>query len=68
MALDSSMWACCIGILCYVAIGGDSNCREVNAFLDEHIVHVAQCIRKRRQLEKQLKSLRETCVVAISAA
>jgi Cd(II)/Pb(II)-responsive transcriptional regulator len=38
------------------------NCLEVNELLDEHIGHVAQRIRELRQLEKQLKSLRETCV------
>ncbi|MDO9235754.1 MAG: Cd(II)/Pb(II)-responsive transcriptional regulator [Aquabacterium sp.] len=38
------------------------NCREVNELLDEHIGHVAERIRELRQLEKQLKSLRETCV------
>lgn len=38
------------------------NCREVNELLDEHIGHVADRIRELRQLEKQLKNLRETCV------
>jgi Cd(II)/Pb(II)-responsive transcriptional regulator len=38
------------------------NCREVNELLDEHIGHVAERIRDLRQLEKQLKSLRETCL------
>lgn len=38
------------------------NCIEVNELLDEHIGHVARRIRELRQLEKQLKSLRETCV------
>ena len=38
------------------------NCREVNELLDEHIGHVAERIRELRQLEKQLKSLRETCI------
>jgi Cd(II)/Pb(II)-responsive transcriptional regulator len=37
------------------------NCQEVNALLDEHIGHVAQRIRELRQLEKQLKTLRQTC-------
>lgn len=38
------------------------NCQEVNELLDAHIGHVAQRIRELRQLERQLKSLRETCV------
>lgn len=38
------------------------NCGEVNALLDEHIGHVAERIRELRQLEKQLKALRETCL------
>lgn len=36
-------------------------CGEVNALLDEHIGHVASRIRELRQLEKQLKTLREQC-------
>lgn len=43
------------------------NCREVNELLDEHIGHVAQRVRELRQLEKQLKSLRETCLGAQDA-
>ncbi len=38
------------------------NCLEVNELLDEHIGQVAQRIRELRQLEKQLKSLREACL------
>lgn len=38
------------------------NCLEVNELLDEHIGHVAKRIRELRQLEKQLRSLRETCL------
>ena len=38
------------------------NCLEVNELLDEHIGHVAQRIRELRQLERQLKTLRETCL------
>lgn len=37
----------------------NENCHEVNQLLDEHIDHAAERIRERRQLEKQLKSLRE---------
>jgi Cd(II)/Pb(II)-responsive transcriptional regulator len=43
------------------------NCGEVNALLDEHIVHVATRIRGLRQLEKQLKALREQCADAQEA-
>ena len=39
-----------------------AECGEVNALLDEHIGHVATRIRELRQLEKQLKALREQCV------
>lgn len=38
------------------------NCLEVNELLDEHIGHVAKRIKELRQLEKQLKGLRETCL------
>ena len=37
------------------------DCAEVDALLDEHIGHVATRIRELRQLEKQLKVLREQC-------
>ena len=37
------------------------NCGEVNALLDEHIGHVALRVKELRQLEMQLKALRETC-------
>lgn len=37
------------------------NCAGVNALLDEHIGHVASRIRELRQLERQLKALREQC-------
>jgi Cd(II)/Pb(II)-responsive transcriptional regulator len=38
-----------------------AECGEVNALLDEHIGHVATRIRELRQLEKQLKALRQQC-------
>lgn len=38
-----------------------AECGEVNALLDDHIGHVATRIRELRQLEKQLKALREQC-------
>jgi uncharacterized protein YunC (DUF1805 family) len=37
------------------------NCGEVNALLDEHIGHVAHRVKELRQLEMQLKALREMC-------
>lgn len=39
-----------------------AECGEVNALIDEHIEHVAARIRELRQLERQLKALREQCV------
>lgn len=44
------------------------NCAEVNALLDEHIGHVEERVRELRQLEKQLKSLRELCKETQDAA
>ena len=44
------------------------DCAEVNALLAEHLVHVATRIRELRQLEKQLKALREQCVTAQASA
>lgn len=40
------------------------NCGAVNELLDQHIGHVAARIRELRQLELQLKGLRELCQVA----
>ena len=37
------------------------NCAEVNALLDEHISHVAARIGELKQLENELKILREQC-------
>ena len=45
-----------------------AECGEVNALLDEHIGHVATRIRELRQLEKQLKALRERCGRVVEAA
>ena len=39
----------------------ESDCAEVGALLDAHLGHVADRIRTLRQLETQLKSLREVC-------
>ncbi len=44
------------------------NCSGVNVLLDEHIEHVAARIRELRQLERQLKALREQCEDAGEAA
>lgn len=44
------------------------NCGEVNALLDAHIGHVAERMCELRQLERQLKSLRELCREAQDAA
>ena len=38
-----------------------ADCGEVNGLLDAHIGHVATRIRELRQLERQLKALREQC-------
>lgn len=45
-----------------------AECGEVNALLDEHIGHVATRIRELRQLEKQLKALREQCAGSSESA
>ena len=37
------------------------NCTQVNDLLDEHIGHVAARIKELKVLERQLKTLRETC-------
>lgn len=44
------------------------NCGEVNVLLDDHIGHVTQRIRELRQLETQLKSLRQLCQATKDAA
>ncbi len=46
----------------------EDNCEQVNALLDEHIGHVAQRIKDLRALERQLKALREQCLVTQEAA
>lgn len=46
----------------------EDNCAQVNALLDEHIGHVAQRIQELRALERQLKTLREQCLVTQEAA
>lgn len=44
------------------------NCGDVNALLDEHIGHVAVRISELRNLQKELKALREQCGAAREAA
>lgn len=44
-----------------------ANCGTVNELLDEHIGHVSSRIHELRQLERQLKSLRELCQEASDA-
>ena len=44
------------------------DCGDVNALLDEHISHVGERIRTLRQLEKQLRLLRERCAESSDAA
>jgi Cd(II)/Pb(II)-responsive transcriptional regulator len=39
----------------------DENCSEVNAFLDEHIEHVANRIKELKLLQKNLRGLRNLC-------
>jgi len=41
-----------------------ADCGDVNAVLDEHLRHVTTRIRELRQLERQLKDLRQRCQVA----
>jgi len=43
------------------------NCGEVNALLDEHIGHVAARMRELRNLDKELRALRDLCRVAKDA-
>jgi Cd(II)/Pb(II)-responsive transcriptional regulator len=43
------------------------NCGEVNALLDEHIGHVAARMRELRDLDKELRALRDLCRVAKDA-
>ncbi len=45
-----------------------AECGEVNTLLDEHIGHVATRIGELKQLQKQLKSLREQCGGAADTA
>lgn len=44
-----------------------ADCGDVNSLLDEHIRHVTTRIKELRQLEKQLKELRQRCCSPQSA-
>jgi Cd(II)/Pb(II)-responsive transcriptional regulator len=46
----------------------EQNCEQVNELLDEHIEHVADRIKELRQLQAELRSLREQCGAAREAA
>lgn len=51
-----------IRVLLHFKDAPQADCGGVDALLDEHIRHVGDRIRGLRQLEKQLKALRERCV------
>jgi len=57
-----------IRVLLRIKDDPEADCGDVNALLDEHIGHVAARIRNLRQLEKQLKALRQQCAGAGGAA
>jgi Cd(II)/Pb(II)-responsive transcriptional regulator len=46
----------------------EQDCGDVDALLDEHIGHVAARMRELRQLDRQLKALREQCAQPRDAA
>ena len=45
----------------------NEDCAQVNALLDEHIGHVSQRMRELRSLDKELRALRDLCMVARDA-
>ena len=57
-----------IGQLLQFKDSPSANCAEVNQLLDEHIGHVSTRIKELRNLEKQLKNLRECCHEVQAAA
>ncbi|HOM12320.1 MAG TPA: Cd(II)/Pb(II)-responsive transcriptional regulator [Rubrivivax sp.] len=57
-----------IRVLLHFKDSPQEGCAEVNALLDEHIGHVAERMRELRQLERQLKALREQCAAPRAAA
>ena len=62
MALDE------IRILLKFKDSTTENCGQVNALLDAHIGHVAHRVRELRDLERQLRLLRDQCREAQGAA
>ena len=65
-ALDMTLQE--IRVLLHFKDSPQEGCAEVNALLDEHIGHVAERVRELRQLERQLKTLREQCAAPRAAA
>lgn len=65
-ALDMSLDE--IRVLLHFKDAPQQGCAEVDALLDAHIGHVAERMRELRQLERQLKTLREQCAVSREAA
>jgi len=57
-----------IRILLRFRSGARENCREVNALLDTHLLHVEERIAELQSLERELQALRETCTSARPAA
>lgn len=58
-ALDMSLDE--IRVLIHFRDVPSENCDEVNVLLDEHIEHVSGRLKQLRQLEKQLRALRDLC-------
>lgn len=57
-----------IRVLLHFKASPAENCAEVNRLLDRHIAHVAQRMQELRELERQLKDLRQRCGEARDAA
>jgi len=57
-----------IRVLLHFKESPQENCADVNHLLDRHIGHVAQRMQELRELERQLKNLRERCDEARVAA
>ncbi|HEX7690165.1 MAG TPA: Cd(II)/Pb(II)-responsive transcriptional regulator [Burkholderiaceae bacterium] len=58
-ALDMNLGE--IRVLLRFRDGGESDCGEVNALLDEHLEHVEERMRELRRLAKDLRALRDEC-------
>lgn len=56
-----------VRVLLRVKDAPNANCGDVNSLLDEHIGHVSRRIKELRQLEHQLKDLRQRCCEARSS-